>query len=303
MARGGEIVVRESSGSATNPTLTRSNYAEWGMVMRVQLQAQRLWDVIEYGADDDQDDRAALAALLRAVPPELVRTLAVKDCAKTAWEMIKTMRMGCERVREAKAQTRRHEFDDLRFRSGESVEDFALRLTGIMNDLELLGDPISEYKAILKFLRVVPRKYRPMVMAIEQVVNLKELTIEELCGRLATAEEGYDLDNATDGVSKLYLTEEEWAARSKQHGDDSGNKSSPSRSRKVEIRAVATLAAPACGARVTAGTAESQVTGPWSAVRKSATRSAMITRLMLRRLRKMLPACFLLWSMARMRLM
>ena len=76
------------------------------MVMRVQLQAQRLWDVIEFGVDDEMDDRAALAALLRAVPPELARTLAVKDSAKAAWETIKTRRLGCERVREAKAQTR-----------------------------------------------------------------------------------------------------------------------------------------------------------------------------------------------------
>jgi hypothetical protein len=79
-----ERVVRESTGSAQYPTLTRSNYAEWAMVMRVKLQAQHLWDVIKYGVDDEDDDRAALAALLRAVPPELVRTLAVKDCAKTA---------------------------------------------------------------------------------------------------------------------------------------------------------------------------------------------------------------------------
>jgi hypothetical protein len=120
---GGEIIVRErvyreSSGSAQYPTLTRTNYAEWAMVMRVQLQAAHLWDAIEYGPDEDGDDRAALAALLRAVPPELVRTLAVKDCAKTAWEVIKTMRLGSERIREAKAQRRRREWEDLRFKTG-----------------------------------------------------------------------------------------------------------------------------------------------------------------------------------------
>ncbi|KAK1613743.1 hypothetical protein QYE76_019260 [Lolium multiflorum] len=38
----GEHVVRERTGSANYPTLTRLNYAEWAMVMRVQLQAQRL---------------------------------------------------------------------------------------------------------------------------------------------------------------------------------------------------------------------------------------------------------------------
>jgi hypothetical protein len=168
--RGGEIVVRErvvreNPGSMQFPTLTRTNYAEWAMVMRVKLQAARLWDVIEFGADDDQDDRAALSALLTAVPPELVRTLGMKDCAKTAWETLKTMRLGSERIREAKAQTRRREFEELQFRAGESIEDFAIRLTSIVSDLELLGDPYDEYKAILKYLRVVPKKYRPMVKA------------------------------------------------------------------------------------------------------------------------------------------
>jgi hypothetical protein len=164
MIRGGgeiivcERVVREGSSSAQYPTLTRTNYAEWAMVMRVQLQAQHLWDVIEYGADDNGDDRAALAALLRAVPSELVRTLAAKDCAKTAWETIKTMRLGTERIREAKAQTRHREWEELRFKPGESIEDFAICLTAIASDLELLGDPVKEYKAVLKYLRVVPRK-------------------------------------------------------------------------------------------------------------------------------------------------
>jgi transposase InsO family protein len=218
-----ERVVREHSGNMQYPTLTRSNYAEWAMVMRVQLQAAHLWDVIEYGADEDGDDRAALAALLRAVPPELVRTLAVKDCTKTAWETIKTMRLGCERVREAKAQTRRREWEELRFKPNESIEDFSIRLTAIINDLELLGDPVEEYRAVLKYLRVVPKKYRPMVMAIEQTVNLRTLTIEEVTGRLITAEEGYDLDDVGDGVGKLLLTEEEWAARQKKGAPGGGS--------------------------------------------------------------------------------
>ena len=79
-----ERVVRESSGSAQYPTLTRTNYADWAMVIRIQLQAQGLWEAVEYG-NDDRDDRAALAALPWAVPPEMIRTLAGKDSAKEAW--------------------------------------------------------------------------------------------------------------------------------------------------------------------------------------------------------------------------
>jgi hypothetical protein len=123
------------------------------------------------------------------------------------------MRLGCERVREAKAQTRRREWEELRFKAGESIEDFTIRLTAIVNDLELLGDPVDEYKAVLKYLRVVPKKYRMMAMAIEQTVNLRSLTIEELTGRFITAEEWYEMDDSTDGTGKLLLTEEEWASR------------------------------------------------------------------------------------------
>ena len=60
---------------------------------------------------------------------------------------------------------RRREFEELRFKDGEFVEDFALRLSGLVSDLELYGDPVTEHKAVQKFLHV-PRKYRQMAMAI-----------------------------------------------------------------------------------------------------------------------------------------
>lgn len=195
------------------------------MVMRVQLQAQGLWEAVEY-AGGDRDDRAGLAALLHAVPPEMIRALAGKDSAKEAWETLRTMRMGSERVREVKAQTRRREFEEIRFRDGESIEDFSLRLTAIVNELELLSDPVSEYRAVLKFLRAVPRKFRQMAMAIESFVDLQMLSIEELCGHLQSVEEVYALDDVDRGVGELLLTEREWNARQQHHGhgSSSGNR-------------------------------------------------------------------------------
>jgi len=141
-----EHVVREESG--TSMMLTRTNYQEWALVMQVKMQVARVWTtVIEDGAEEN-DDRGALQIILTGVPPEMLRVLAAKDTAKTAWETIKTMRMGSERAREAKAQVRRREFEDLRFKDRESVEDFGLRLSGLIADLELYGDPVTEHKAV-----------------------------------------------------------------------------------------------------------------------------------------------------------
>lgn len=153
----------------------------------------------------------------------MIRALAGKDSAKEAWETLRTMRMGSERVREAKAQTRCREFEEIRFRDGESIEDFSLRLTAIVNELQLLNDPVTEYRAVLKFLRAVPRKFRQMAMAIESFVDLQTLSIEELCGRLQSVEESYALDDVDRGVGELLLTEREWNARHRQQGQGSSS--------------------------------------------------------------------------------
>jgi hypothetical protein len=56
----------------------RTNYTEWSLVMKVNLQAAGHWDVIESGNGDYRDDRTALATILRAVPLEMQAGLAVK---------------------------------------------------------------------------------------------------------------------------------------------------------------------------------------------------------------------------------
>jgi hypothetical protein len=86
------------------PCLTRMTYNSWSLMMRVILQARSLWDVIESGEGEFSDDRLATEAILRVVPPEMIPTLAIKKTAKEAWDAIKVIRVGDERVHESEAQ-------------------------------------------------------------------------------------------------------------------------------------------------------------------------------------------------------
>ena len=67
-----------------------------------------------------------------------------------------------------------------------------------------------------KFLWAVPRKYRQMAMAIESLIDLKTMTIEELTGRLSACEDHYDLDDTTQSGARLMYTSAEWDARERQ---------------------------------------------------------------------------------------
>ena len=143
-----------------------------------------------------------------------MRVLAAKDTAKVAMGTIKTLRMGSEHVREAKAQVCGQEFEDLRFKDGESVEDsvLCLTLTCMVADLELYGDRVTEHKAIQKFLQVVSPKYR------KSLIDLKMMTIKELVGRFSACEDHYDLDDASQSAGRLLLTAVEWAVHQYQFG-------------------------------------------------------------------------------------
>jgi hypothetical protein len=79
-----ERVVKEASATVQYPTLTRTNYNEWSLLMRVNLQVQGMWHAIEPEEEDAieyRDDRLAFSAILRAVPPEMLASLATKQTA------------------------------------------------------------------------------------------------------------------------------------------------------------------------------------------------------------------------------
>jgi len=138
--------------------LTRANYHEWSLLMKVKLQARGLWEAVTYGDVIYEDDRRALEALCAAVPADLGAALANKPTAKLAWEAIATRRLGGERVRRATLQRLRGEWESLAFQPGEQIEDFALRLTNLMKQMAINGDTdLDEERAVEKFPRCVPK--------------------------------------------------------------------------------------------------------------------------------------------------
>ena len=171
----------------TFPTLTSTNYIEWSLVMKVHLESWGLWDAIEGNARCVRDDKTALGVLFRAVPPEMLGAVVVKETAKAAWDTIKVMRMGVHRVREATVQCLRTDFEQIAFHDGETLDAFVMRITSLVNQLRTLGDNVEEVRVVQKLLRVVPSRYAQIAVVIETLLDLSTISVEELIGRLRTA--------------------------------------------------------------------------------------------------------------------
>lgn len=216
-------VVREVGVGPTNwPLLTKQNYTEWALIMKIKMQARNLWDAIEPGGVSLQEDRMALDAITSAVPQEMVATLGMKDTTTEAWEAVKSMRIGSESVRKTKAQRLRREFESIRFNNGESVDDFTIRLGNLVAALSTVGETIPESKVFEKLLRVAPKRLSHVAVAIEVTADLSKLTLEDVGGRLRAAEDRDAEDDAppparSDG--QLLLTKEQWMEKMRQSGD------------------------------------------------------------------------------------
>ena len=75
----------------------RDNHEDWTLLMLVKLEA--IWDVVEQGDADRQEDSMALDVILSSMPVEMIRTLKVKKTSKEAWEAIKSIHVGSDIAR------------------------------------------------------------------------------------------------------------------------------------------------------------------------------------------------------------
>ncbi|CAN6268411.1 unnamed protein product [Urochloa humidicola] len=214
----GEVlrVVREIGGATNWPMLTKTNYTQWSLLMKLKMKACHLWEAIEPGGVAPHEDCMALEAIASAVPTEMVASLLTKETALEAWNAVKERRIGSDQVQRTEVQRLLREFENMRFTSGESVDDYTMRLQNIVATLETVGEMIPPRRVVEKLSRTVPKSLRQVAVAIQVSADLATLTLEDASGRLRAAEE---VEAEDDGAlppgadGKLLLTMEQWDAR------------------------------------------------------------------------------------------
>ena len=205
------------SSSIKCPILNSTNYTVWAIKMKILLKVHKVWDIIETEEGDDEKNNMAMALLIQSIPEALVLQVGELDTAKKVWEAIKTRHMGADRVKEARLQTLMAEFDRLKMKDNETIDDFTGRLSEISSKSAALGEEIEESKLVKKFLKSLPRKkYIHIVASLEQVLDLKTTSFEDIIGRLKAYEERVAEDEETSEEQRkfMYANSEQQSTRS-----------------------------------------------------------------------------------------
>jgi len=198
---------KEGGGSASIqcPMLNSVNYTVWTMRMEAVLRVHKLWGTIEPGSADEEKNDMARALLFQSIPESLILQVGKQKTSSAVWEAIKSRNLGAERVKEARLQTLMAEFDKLKMKDSETIDDYVGRISEITTKAAALGEDIEESKIVKKFLKSLPRKkYIHIVAALEQVLDLKTTTFEDIAGRIKTYEDRvWDDDDSHEDQGKL----------------------------------------------------------------------------------------------------
>lgn len=207
---------KENSIGLSYPMLTKTNYTAWALKMKVFMQAHGVWEAIEpkdpKTTVEEKLDKRALAVVYQGVPEDILLSIADKKTSKEAWNAIKTMSLGADKVKAAKAQTLRCEFEALCMKESEPLDDFCLKLNSLVTNIRALGEKVEESYVVKKLLRAVPSKFLPIASAIEQFGEVETMSVEEVVGSLKAHEERLRRTTETS-QGQLLLTDEEWRKR------------------------------------------------------------------------------------------
>lgn len=209
-----------SSVSLAYPLLSSTNYTAWAIKVEAILDSQGLWEAVrpaEGEAVDTRKDKTARAQLLQALPEDILLQVSQKKTAKELWDSLKTRFVGADRVKAARLSTLKGEFDFLRMKEGESLDDYAGKISGMAARYVNLGATLDDAAMVKKLLDTVPDRLYPAVAGIEQFCDVEKMPFEEALGRLKAFEERSRrrTQASETGDGQLLLTAAEWQNREK----------------------------------------------------------------------------------------
>ena len=99
----------------------------------------------------ENDSKARNALLCGLSNSELVKVMNCKT-AKEIWDKLKSVHEGDEKIKEAKLQTHRSQFEMLKMNEDENIDAYMLRVNEVVNAIRGLGKEIKEPSLVKKIL-------------------------------------------------------------------------------------------------------------------------------------------------------
>ncbi|KAJ8644712.1 hypothetical protein MRB53_006460 [Persea americana] len=192
----------EGNSAGRAPFFDGSNYSFWKIRMQSFLSSlmRDVWNIVKKGYTGSDDptypnekklyeyDAKARNALMNGLSDaELVKVMSCTS-AKEIWDKLQGVYEGDKKIKEAKLQTYRTQFENIKMTENENVGAYLQRVNEVVTSIRGLGETLKDQVAVKKVLRSLPYRFDPKVSAIEEAKDLDVFSMDELQGSLIAFE-------------------------------------------------------------------------------------------------------------------
>ena len=101
-------------------------------------------------------DSKALVFLYQAVHESVFPRIAAANTSREVWQTLKTAYQGMEKVKTAKLQLLRKDFENLRMKESDNIDSFFTQAIGLVTQIRSHGETLEERRIVEKLLRSLP---------------------------------------------------------------------------------------------------------------------------------------------------
>ncbi|GKC22373.1 hypothetical protein Tco_1024523 [Tanacetum coccineum] len=126
--------------------------------------------------------------LYKALPKKEYERICMHKTAKDIWNSVVIAHQGNNQVKDNKINLFVQQYEQFLILDDENIDSAFTRFNTIITALKALDESSSSKNYVKKFLRALPKKWRPKVTAIEESKDLSTLFFDELIGNLKVYE-------------------------------------------------------------------------------------------------------------------
>nr|GEU56358.1 hypothetical protein [Tanacetum cinerariifolium] len=125
-------------------------------------------------------DVKATNIILQGLPPKVYALVSTHRVEKELWERIQMLMQGTSLTKQERECKLYDEFDKFAYKKGESLRDFYLRFSLLLNDMNIYNMKLEQFQVNMKFLNTLPPEWSKFVTDVKLVRDLHTTNVDQL---------------------------------------------------------------------------------------------------------------------------
>ena len=123
-------------------------------------------------------DNKAFGLIQQGLSESIFPNISSAESSKKSWDTLETFYQGVTKAKNVKLQNLRRDFENLKMKDNDTVDNFMTQVMNIVNQLREYGEDLQDQRVIEKLLRCFPKKFEVVLVPIEEFKSLIQMHID-----------------------------------------------------------------------------------------------------------------------------